>query len=57
MLKHNCAHAVLDVLRTLSYDVPMSGKAPIALMPYQISKLAKKIVDNTAEAEAEAKAG
>ena len=57
MLKHNCAHAVLDVLRALSYDVPMSGKAPIALMPYQISKLAKKIVDNTAEAEAEAKAG
>lgn len=42
-LTHNCAHAILDVLRALSYELPINGAAPFALRPVQVFHAAQKL--------------
>ena len=45
MLKHNCAHAALDVLRAFGYKLPIEGQAPFALRPWQVFKAAKQYIE------------
>jgi len=40
LLRHNCAHAALNVLRHLGYDLPISGERPLALRPAQVYRAA-----------------
>ncbi len=42
LLKHNCAHAVVNALRKLEYHVPING-TPLALRPSQVYRAASKI--------------
>ena len=43
MLKHNCAHGALDVLRALGYNLAIRGAMPIALRPVQVYRAAKNL--------------
>ncbi|MBM4253778.1 MAG: hypothetical protein FJ146_17565 [Deltaproteobacteria bacterium] len=40
LLRHNCAHAALNVLRQLGYDLPIGGERPLALRPVQVYRAA-----------------
>lgn len=41
LLRHNCAHAALNILRALGYDLAIRGDRPWALRPGQVYRAAK----------------
>lgn len=43
LLRHNCAHAALNVLRALGYTLPIKAERPFALRPVQVYRAAKAI--------------
>ncbi len=43
ILRHNCAHAALNVLRQLGYALPINGDHPLALRPNQVFRAASAI--------------